>query len=207
MPEMALKMAQIENRLGISSTYYFRKTPEVFNPKVIGMVADLGHEVGYHYEVLDKASGDHCKAIKIFNSELDDFRRICSVDTICMHGNPTSKWLNRDIWLFYTLFDYKLIGEAYLSLDFNRIHYISDTGRSWNSEARVKDYVSGTSNSAFKSIKKTPNLIKILNKKIIRQVCINVHPQRWSDEMSPWIRELIGQNIKNIGKICLKAIR
>ena len=42
---------EIERELGISGTYYFRTTKEVFK-------AEIMHEIGYHYEVLDKAKGN-----------------------------------------------------------------------------------------------------------------------------------------------------
>jgi hypothetical protein len=57
-------MALIEHEYGIRSTYYFRTVKEVFQPDIIRKIADHGHEIEYHYEVLDKAK------------------------TICMHGNP-----------------------------------------------------------------------------------------------------------------------
>ena len=46
----ALRMAELEHELGIQSTYYFR-FPYTFKPDIIGKINDLGHEIGYHYEV------------------------------------------------------------------------------------------------------------------------------------------------------------
>ena len=54
-PMNALQMAELEHELGIQSTYYFR-FPYTFKPDIIGKINDLGHEVGYHYEVLSKAN-------------------------------------------------------------------------------------------------------------------------------------------------------
>jgi len=54
-PKNALRMAELEHELGIQSTYYFR-VPYTFKPDIIGKIHDLGHEVGYHYEVLSKAN-------------------------------------------------------------------------------------------------------------------------------------------------------
>ena len=53
-PMNALRMAELEYELGIQSTYYFR-FPCTFKPEIIRKIRDLGHEVGYHYEVLSKA--------------------------------------------------------------------------------------------------------------------------------------------------------
>jgi len=45
----------------------------------------LGHEIGYHYEVLSKANGDYETAVELFEQELSEFRKITDVKTICMH--------------------------------------------------------------------------------------------------------------------------
>jgi len=29
---------------------------------------------------------------------------------------------------------------------------------------------------------------------------LNVHPQRWTDRPLPWVKELVGQNVKNVVK-------
>jgi hypothetical protein len=54
-PMNALQMAELEHDLGIQSTYYFR-FPYTFKSDIIGKIHDLGHEVGYLYEVLSKAN-------------------------------------------------------------------------------------------------------------------------------------------------------
>ena len=43
-----LRLAKLENSLGISLTYYFW-VPKIFNPKIIRFISNLGHEFGYHY--------------------------------------------------------------------------------------------------------------------------------------------------------------
>ena len=32
------------------------------------------------------------------------------------------------------------------------------------------------------------------------KVMLNVHPQRWTDRPWPWVREMVGQNVKNVIK-------
>ena len=54
LPENALAMAQLENTMGIKSTYYFRTTKDVFDPVIIKKISELDHEIGYHYECLDE---------------------------------------------------------------------------------------------------------------------------------------------------------
>ena len=54
----ALAMAQIDARNGIRATYYFRVKPMHFHSGIIERIADLGHEIGYHYEVLSDTKGN-----------------------------------------------------------------------------------------------------------------------------------------------------
>ncbi len=50
-------------------------------------------------------------------------------------------------------------------------------------------------------IKDTKDLIKkIENGELPDKIMINVHPQRWTDKPLPWVKELIGQNVKNVVK-------
>ena len=80
----ALRMAELEHELGIQSTYYFR-FPYTFKPDIIRKIKDLGHVVGYHYEVLSKANGNYERAVELFEQELSKFRKIVDVKTIGMH--------------------------------------------------------------------------------------------------------------------------
>lgn len=205
----SLKTAQLENKLGIRGTYYFRIVPESFDKKIIKQICDLGHEIGYHYEDLTLARGDKELAIKLFEEHLAKLRRVAPVETICMHGSPLSKYDNRKLWDEYNYRDYGLSGEPYLDTNFNQILYLTDTGRRWDGDAvSVRD--------------KTPRIDGIYNEKIKRRrdnfhstfdimnaarknrlpdkLMITVHPQRWDDNMLPWLKELIWQNIKNIIK-------
>ena len=91
-PENSLEIAKIEHELGIKSTFYFRTTNEVFKEDIICQIRDLGHEIGYHYEVLAKANGDFKLAIETFQRELSQFRNFTDIKTISRHGSPISKW-------------------------------------------------------------------------------------------------------------------
>ncbi|MDZ7721999.1 MAG: hypothetical protein U5R06_04015 [candidate division KSB1 bacterium] len=49
-PDYALAMARLEAEYGIRGTYYFRIVSESFQPQIIRQIAELGHEIGYHYD-------------------------------------------------------------------------------------------------------------------------------------------------------------
>ena len=55
-PTNALPLARIEQRLGLASTYYTRMGRSVLNHEVLRGLRELGHEVGYHYEVLSRCT-------------------------------------------------------------------------------------------------------------------------------------------------------
>ncbi len=202
-PRNALIMAGIEQSFGINSTYYFRTVPDSFDYAIIKQIQEMGHEIGFHYEVLDKAKGDYKKAIALFESELKQFP--CNVETICMHGNPLTPWDNRDIWLHFDYKKFGITGEAYLSFDFSNIEYFSDTGRTWNDRYSVKD-LTIRNESDKKTITGTRALINHIRRKS-DPVCVVTHPQRWNDAWIPWTNELLSQSIKNIGKTGIKYVR
>ena len=58
MPGNALKTAKAEAEFNLKSTYYFRMNKAVFRKEIIKEIASIGHEIGYHYECMDKAGGD-----------------------------------------------------------------------------------------------------------------------------------------------------
>ena len=95
--------------MGIRASYYFRVVPQSNQPDVIRAIAGLGHEIGYHYEDMSLFNGDADKSIEHFKTQLQHFRQFYPVRTICMHGSPTSKWDNKELW---TKFDYRDYGKS-----------------------------------------------------------------------------------------------
>lgn len=202
-PQLALQMAEIEHGYNIHATYYFRTVKDVFKPEIIRRIASMGHEVGYHYEAMDRAGGDVNKAIEIFQEELEMMRKITPIYTICMHGNPLKPWSNKDLWQHYSYQEYGIIGEAYLSLDYAKVAYFTDTGRSWNNpKYSVKDK---TSHQV--GVKNTDHLIQLIKNRTYSQLCILTHPNRWSNTTTQWLAELISQNIKNVAKRWINLYR
>ena len=118
LPQNSLQTAQIENALGLSSTYYFRMVPESYNEDAIKSISRLGHEIGYHYESLTTCNGDMEAAYNDFCKNLEKLRTLVPISSICMHGSPRSKWDSRDLWNHY---DYHVLGidyEPYFDTDF-----------------------------------------------------------------------------------------
>lgn len=196
IPSNALICAGIEKSMNIRSTYYFRVVKESFNPGIIREIANMGHEIGYHYEDLVMAKGDMAEAIKLFTDHLAGMRKVADIKTICMHGNPLSRWDNLRLWDTYSYKDFKITGEPFLDLDFSQVYYLTDTGRRWDAfKSNVRDKV----NTHFQyPISKTRDMIRFLEEDLLPDtIMLNMHPQRWNDRYISWIKELIFQNAKN----------
>ena len=199
LPENSLEFARMQNGLGISGSFYFRIVPNSFDVSIMKEIEALGHEVGFHYETMDFARGDIEKAWEIFQSNLSDFRKHVSIETICMHGSPRSKYDNREIWKKYDYRKLGLLGEPYIDVDFNRVFYLTDTGRRWDGhEVSVRDKVVSNFDQHYHS---TDEIIDAVSKGVIPdRIMITFHPQRWHDNEFDWFKELVLQNLKNIVK-------
>lgn len=208
-PQNSLATAKLEHSLGIKGTYYFRIIPQTLKPDIIKEIADLGHEIGYHYEDMDLVHAENLDqhidlAYESFQKNLDILRKIVPINTICMHGSPRAKYDNKIIWTKYNYRELGLIGEPYFDIDFNEFLYLTDTGRRWNGDkVSVRDKV----NSKFKfDLKTTQDVINAIPQ-FPEKIMITIHPQRWDDRFMPWVQELVLQNTKNVVKWVLVKVR
>lgn len=211
-PANSLKTAQIEHALGAKATYYFRVGQESNQPEVIRAIAKLGHEIGYHYEDMSLCNGDVDKAWTHFQTWLDYFRQYYAVETICMHGAPTNKYDGKDLWKKYDYKELAIIGEPYLDTDFADVFYLTDTGRCWDGyKVSVRDKIPQYQDEwTAKGLifHRTGDLLKALDEdRLPAHVMLTTHPQRWTNNRNEWWREMMSQNIKNIVKRILIAIK
>lgn len=202
MSQNALKMAQLEHSLDIRATYNFRIVRQSNNPEVIREIVRLGHELGYHYEDLVLSEGNTERAIENFRINLDYFRTYAAVETVCMHGSSSSAYDNRDLWKIYDLNQFGLLGEPYLTIDFSRIFYLTDTGYCWDGrKTAVRDVVKSTINLSFHS---TDEVISAINENVFPNKAMILAHTLWTDSISKWIfiffRELLRNKIKRMSR-------
>ncbi|MDY0279195.1 MAG: hypothetical protein RBR35_01380 [Salinivirgaceae bacterium] len=224
--ENALRFAEIQHHLGIHGSYYFRLFPKPGNTEIIKKIADLDHEIGYHYDDLSYCKGDYEKVITRFQQNLAFLREIAPVQTICMEGAPGSKYNNQDLWEKYDYHDFGITSEPYFDLDFNAIYYLTDTGRRWDGKFSVRDkpfWGQGekeTKRQGDKETKRqgeeymklrfrhTRDIVKAVEEgSFPNQAMLTFHPQRWNDKPWSWLKELVWQNVKNQGKRFLLKLR
>jgi len=219
----SLQFAKIQAGMEIRGTYYFRTVTKSFNRRIMREMAAMGHEIGYHYETMDTARGNIDKAYKEFCRNLEMFRKLVPLKTVCMHGSPLSKFDNRSLWEKYDYRELGIIGEPYFDIDFSRVLYLTDTGRRWNGEkVSVRDKVKtedrttnneqqtaqsefgtrhsapGTKGTQHLVFRSTNDIIQATDNKLLPdQLMLTFHPQRWTNRPIPWVKELIWQNVKN----------
>jgi hypothetical protein len=205
-PSRALRMARLEQSQGVRTTYYIRRR-HFRKSDIIRAIADMGHEIGYHYEALDEAKGNYDLAMSLFKEQLERLRKIANIETICMHGNPLTKWVNRDLWQKYDFRELGLIGEAYLSL--KDVYYLSDTGRIWDPSRKFKDFM------PFALLKQdanernpvtTDDVMKLIASKRFPRIYITIHPERWGHNIIIWSIDQTADTARNMGKAVLRKL-
>ena len=87
----AYKMAQIEHKYGHRSTFYIQAylMEKSENVEIFRKMQEMGHELSYHYDVMDSNKGDIEGAIAEFEKNKKIFEdNGFALVTVCQHGNP-----------------------------------------------------------------------------------------------------------------------
>lgn len=207
-PQNSFAIAKIEAKYGARSSYYFRAVPKSWDEVIIHKIAQMGHEIGYHYESLTTCNGDVDKAYDDFVKNLKKLCKIVPVNTICMHGSPRSPYDSKDIWRKFDYEELGIKGEPYLSTDFSEVFYLTDTGRRWDGyKVSVRDKI-----EKYQDCWNRQGLVFHTTDDIIRSIrdnhfpdraMITTHPQRWNNFGMRWLEEVIMQNLKNVVKAAI----
>ncbi len=201
----AFKLSQMQNKLGIKATYFFRINKKYFISDVVKQIAEKNHEIGYHYDDFVSCNADYDKAIKRFQNNISELRKYSDVSSISMEGSPLSKYENKKLWTKFKHQDLGIETDVDIDIDFNDVFYITDTGRRWNgynvsvrdkvvSRQKIWDEMGYNYHSSFDIID------AIGNNSFPDKAIITFHPQRWNDNLLLWLSQLIFQNFKNIFK-------
>ena len=179
--------------------------PESNQPDKIKRIAELGHEIGYHYEDMTICEGDTDRAIAHFEQQLRHFRTFYPVRTICMHGAPRSSYDGKDLWKKYDYRTYGIVGEPYFDVDFSQMFYLTDTGRMWDGfHVSVRDKIPVYQDEWTRqglTYHTTDDIVEaVKNSALPARIMITTHPQRWTDRKMAWFKELLLQSAKNIVK-------
>lgn len=207
--ENAFAFAEIEKKLNVKSTFYIKMNRRLYQPKKIIDIANFSHEIGYHYADFVDSNGNSEVAINLFRDNLDELRKVVPIATIAMDGSPLSRFDNRNLWNHYNYRDYDIIGEPYFDFINSNVNnpegnrfYFTDTAGMWDGDKyNVRDKAVKSSSANKVKVHTTDDLIHFLTTHPnAKEVMINTHPQRWTDNKIEWLSEYLTQKAKNIVK-------
>jgi hypothetical protein len=187
-PLKALHMARIEAKYGIAATYYVQSYLLDESADIFKEIQNLGHELTYHYDVLDANNGDYDKALEEFQQTVDRFEeREFPVKTVCPHGNPVMKrcgWSsNKDFFRNSTIKEkYQNIFDIVVDLPKvfdEEVVYISDAGFGWKQIVNVDS--NDVKNQGDIDLKTISGVGKVLTSNT--KVIVSSHPHRWENSL------------------------
>lgn len=211
----AFEMAQIEHKYGHRGTYYVQAylMSDEKNIQMLKKMKDMGHEISYHYDVMDSCHGDLDKAIAEFEGNRQIFKNNgFELQTLCQHGNPIVERIgytsNRDF------FRNEHVCELYpelsdIMVNFKQIHntdytYFSDAGRQFKMiyDPINNDIInSDDKNVIYKDLDAILNHISTDGRYII-----STHPHRWTNSaMLYMIKSTTFKVIRFFAKIFIKV--
>lgn len=184
----AHKLASIEHKYGICGSFYVQAylMSDPININLLKEMQSWGHEISYHYDVLDAHAGNYATALQSFKKYMKLFADCgFKFGTICQHGNPVKKRIgytsnrdffrNREIHAQYpNLVDMVVDYSQHIQ---QKYRYISDAGYRWNiiTEPETNDLHPDVKNVRVGGFK---NLEALINDTDYSYV-ISTHPHRW----------------------------
>ena len=210
----AFKMAQIEQKYGHCGSYYVQAylMNDEKNVEMLKKMQDMGHEISYHYDVMDSCKGDIDKAIAEFELNVEKFiQNGFELKTLCQHGNPIVERVgytsNRDFFRSERV--QGLYPEmADIMVDFKTKYqteylYFSDAGRHFQLiyDPINNDVVKSDEKNVL--YKNTDELLDALSEN--GGNIISTHPHRWTKSAVKYvIKASLFKLIKSVAKILIK---
>lgn len=206
----AHRMALIEQKYGHKGSYYVQAylMQDEDNVMKLKQMQEMGHEISYHYDVMDSCHGNINQAIAEFTNNKELFEKHgFKLLTVCQHGNPVVERVgytsNRDF------FRSTKVREQYPSIKdimVNFAHdvptdylYFSDAGRQFKliydpiNNDRVP---SDDKNIAYEGLDDV-----LVALKDDRGNIISTHPHRWAESsMAYQFKAFVFKTIKEIAK-------
>ncbi len=210
----AYRIAQIENQYGHRGSYYVQAylLEEERNIKMLSEMQDMGHEISYHYDVLDACKGDFEKAIEEFAKNKKMFEdNGFEIKTVCQHGNPIVErngyHSNRDFFrnekvreLYPEIADIMVNFKEKIPTDYL---YFSDAGRMFK---LIYDPINNdVVNTDDKNVpyKNLDYLSEALDK--TKGNIISIHPHRWTESVVVYtVKTSIFKVLKFVAKILIR---
>ena len=184
----AHRLASIEHKYGICGSYYVQAylMSDSENIRLLKEMQSWGHEISYHYDVLDAHEGNYEAAEKDFIKYSNVFAvNGFTYGTICQHGNPVKKregytsnrdfFRNKEIRSRYPQWVDMVVDYSQFAM--SKYRYISDASYRWNiiTEPETNDLHPEVKNAKVGGFK---NLLALVQDTDYSYV-ISTHPHRW----------------------------
>ena len=211
----AYQLAAIEHKYGHRGSYYVQAylMHDEKNIFMLREMQEMGHEISYHYDVMDSSKGDLDKAIKEFSDNKQIFEKNGFViSTVCQHGNPVVERVgytsNRDFFrsdlvrsLYPKIRDVMVNLKNDVPTDFV---YFSDAGRVFKMiyDPLNNDIVnSDDKNITYKNL---DELIEALD--FSKGIIVSTHPHRWcSSAIGYMIKTYMFKIVRATAKIVVRV--
>ncbi len=186
----AYALACIEKKYGHCGSYYVQAylLNSRRNIKLLTKMSKMGHEISYHYDVMDSNKGRLTEAIKEFEENRKIFEdNGFQITTVCQHGNPVIErkgyTSNRDFFrsnkvqaLYPEISDIMVNFHVVTKTEFQ---YYSDAGRRFQKiyDPLNNDIIdSSNKNICYDEL---DDILKdVINSK--ENIIISIHPHRWN---------------------------
>ncbi len=210
----AHRMASIEQQYGHRASYYVQAylLDDADNIALLKEMQAMGHEISYHYDVMDSAKGDLALAMEQYEENVKRFEENgFSVVTVCQHGNPVVERVgytsNRDF------FRSEAVQQRYahmtdIMVDFPRksgttYRYFSDAGRcfQWIYDPFENDIVNSDDQN-----KKFEDLRALMAFAEGDSCIISTHPHRYEASIVKYrVRTALFKVIRTTAKLLLRV--
>lgn len=184
----AYKLATIEHKYGHYGSYYVQAylMQDAAKISMLQEMQQMGHEISYHYDVMDSCKGDLEKAIAEFEQNRLLFEQNgFTIETVCQHGNPVVERIgytsNRDFFRSEKVRDlYPHIVDVMVNLKSavpTEFVYYSDAGRVFKMiyDPLNNDIVNcDDKNVAYQNLNELLADLDMEN-----GIIISTHPHRW----------------------------
>lgn len=215
----ALQMAGIEHKYGHCGVYYVQAylLENSQNIAMLNEMQQMGHEISYHYDVMDSNAGDLPKAMQEFEEKIQLFEKHgFHIETLCQHGNPVVErkgyTSNRDFFRNRAV-QAKYPALADIMVDFKQkafggteYMYFSDAGRQFKLiyDPITNDLVPSDDKSI--SYDDLDQMWAYIMGQEDRCAIISTHPHRWvKSEVKYVVKTAIFKCVKNAAKMLMKV--
>ena len=213
----ALKMAEIEHKWGHAGSYYVQAylLEDDKNIAMLHQMQEMGHEISYHYDVMDANAGNISAAIVDFESKCELFEKNgFHLVTLCQHGNPIVErkgyasnrdfFRNEAVKMKFSLLTDIMVDFKEKALGGTDYLYFSDAGRKFKSiyDPINNDLIpSDDKNIPFDNMDLLWSFVTEQNANAI----ISIHPHRWVKSKVKYIvKTVVFKIIKAVAKVLMK---